>query len=131
MTTQNKLVYDDEFDALSITVANSDKTVKEVAQHLWPDMKPESAYARLKACLNPHGDQRLTFGQVKQVMKFCGQRDALYWLCDELDNERPKNISREDRQAALVNEFNRKVDELNRLAKELHVSGLIVARAAG
>jgi len=34
------------------------------ADFMFQDMKPESAYARLKACCSPTGDQRLTFGQV-------------------------------------------------------------------
>lgn len=131
MTTQNKLIYDDEFDALAITIVNSGKAFKDVAQHLRSDLSPQSAYAWLKACVNSKGDQNLTLGQVKELMKFCGERDALFWLCDQLESERPKRVSREDRQAALVGEFNRHVDILNGLAKELNVSGLIVARAAG
>ena len=59
-----KLFYDDEFDAIQQAISGSGKDFKSVAGHMFPDMKPESAYARLKACCSPTGDQRLTFGQV-------------------------------------------------------------------
>ena len=50
---------DDEFDAIGTAIGQSGKDFKLVASHLFPDMRPESAYARLKACISPTGDQRL------------------------------------------------------------------------
>jgi hypothetical protein len=41
-----KLFYDDEFDAIATAIGNSGKPFKLVAAHIFPDMKPESAYAR-------------------------------------------------------------------------------------
>jgi hypothetical protein len=38
-----RLFYDDEFDAINTAIADSGKTFKEVANHMFPDMKPESA----------------------------------------------------------------------------------------
>jgi len=52
-----KLFYDDEFDALQQMIAASNRTFKDCALFLRPDLKPESAYAWLKACVNPHGDR--------------------------------------------------------------------------
>lgn len=52
-----KLFYDDEFDAIGRAIGESGKPFKLVAAHLFPDMKPESAYARLKGCCSPAGDQ--------------------------------------------------------------------------
>ncbi|XLV72591.1 hypothetical protein ACKZDW_08045 [Ralstonia syzygii subsp. celebesensis] len=50
---QTKLFYEDEYEALNLMVSNSQKSAKELAAYLFPHLKPESAYARLKACLNP------------------------------------------------------------------------------
>lgn len=51
-----KLFYDDEYDAIATAIGSSGKEFKTVAAHIFPDMKPESAYARLKACCSPTGD---------------------------------------------------------------------------
>lgn len=93
---QSKLFYDDEFEALQMMCANSGKQLKEVAQHLWPDMKLESAYAKLKACLNPKGDENLKFSQVLELMRFTGCYDPLYYACDETMHARPDRKAPED-----------------------------------
>jgi len=58
-----KLFYDDEFDAINRAIGESGKPFKLVAAHLFPDMKPESAYARLKACCSPVGASALPSGK--------------------------------------------------------------------
>lgn len=97
-----KLFYDDEFEALQNMVSGSGKTFKEIAAHLWPDMKPESAYAKLKACLNPKGDENLRFGQVVALMKFCNCYDPLFYICDETMHARPDRKAPEDESVKLV-----------------------------
>jgi hypothetical protein len=52
MEVAMQLFYEDEYEALQLMISGSDKTHKEVATYLFPHMKAESAYARLKACLN-------------------------------------------------------------------------------
>lgn len=61
---QGKLFFEDEYEALNLMVSNSQKTAKELAGFLFPHLKLDSAYARLKSCLNPERDERLTFGQI-------------------------------------------------------------------
>jgi hypothetical protein len=97
-----KLFYDDEFDAITQAVNDSGKSWKEVAAHVFPDMKPESAYARLKACANPTGDQRLTFGQVVRLMRFCECYDPLMYACDETLHARPDRKAPEDEELKLA-----------------------------
>lgn len=97
-----KLFYDDEFDAIAVAIGNSGKPFKTVAAHMFPDMKVESAYARLKECCNPQGDQRLSFGQVMRLMHFCEQYDPLYHLCDESLHARPDRKAPEDEAVKLV-----------------------------
>lgn len=97
-----RLFYDDEYDALNAAVGNSGRELKEIACALWPGMKPESAYAKLKACLNPLGDQRFRFHEFVALMRFCGQYDPLYFLCDETLHARPPRIAPEDEEVKLV-----------------------------
>jgi hypothetical protein len=90
------LFYEDEFEALQLMVSSSGKSVKEVASHLWPDMKPESAYAKLKACLNPKGDENFRFSQVIALMKFCNSYEPLEYMCDETMHARPDRKAPQD-----------------------------------
>jgi hypothetical protein len=93
---QMKMFYEDEFEALQVMVSSSGKSIKEISAFLWPDMKPESAYAKLKACLNPKGDESFRFSQVIALMKFCNCYDPLYYICDETMHARPDRKSPED-----------------------------------
>lgn len=97
-----KLFYDDEFDAIATAIGNSGKPFKLVAAHIFPDMKPESAYARLKECCSPMGDQRLTFGQVIRLMAYCECYDPLLHACDETLHARPDRKAPEDEAIKLV-----------------------------
>ena len=114
-----KLFYDDEFDAISMAIANSGKPFKLVAAHLFPDMKPESAYARLKECCSPTGDQRLTFGQVLRLMVFCECYDPLMHACDETLHARPDRKSPDDETIKLVEVINGAANTLERAMKAL------------
>lgn len=100
-----KLFYDDEFDALAQTIANSDKPFKACAAFLFPHLKPESQYARLKACLNPEKDERLTFGQIIALCDFCKTYDALHFMADELNHERGGIKNPADELAELQRDF--------------------------
>ena len=100
-----KLFYDDEFDALAQVIANSDKPFKQCAAFLFPHLKPESQYARLKACLNAEKDERLTFGQIIALCKFCEAYDALHFMADELEHDRPAKRAPEDELTKLLREY--------------------------
>lgn len=114
-----KLFYDDEFDAIQQAISGSGKTFKEVAAHIFPDMKPDSAYARLKACCNPDGDQRLTFGQVIRLMNFCGRHDPLYHACDETLHARPDRKAPEDEAVKLAEVIGNAAHTMERAMKAL------------
>lgn len=101
-----KLFYDDEFDAIATAIGNSGKPFKIVAAHMFPDMKPESAYAKLKACCSTTGTERLTFGQVIRLMAFCESYDPLYHACDETLHARPDRKAPEDEAVRLMEVIN-------------------------
>ena len=117
-----KLFYDDEFDALAQTIANSERSFKECAALLFPHLKPESQYARLKNCLNPDKDERLSFGQIIALCRFCGSFDALHFMADELQHTRPARKEPDDEKNALMREvvgaaktLDRALDRLEKL----------------
>lgn len=114
-----KLFYDDEFDAIATAIGNSGKPFKLVAAHLFPDMKPESAYARLKECCSPTGDQRLTFGQVVRLMRFCEAYDPLMYGCDETLHARPPRKDPSDELVNLTEVIHGAADTMNRALKAI------------
>ncbi|HQU89223.1 MAG TPA: hypothetical protein PK620_06440 [Denitromonas sp.] len=116
---QQKLFYEDEFEALAMTISNSQRTFKEVAAHLFPESKPESGYARLKACLNPEKDERLTFGQIIAMCKFCERFDALMYMCDETLHARPDRKAPEDEQVRLAGAITEAATTLQRAMAQL------------
>ncbi|GAB2531997.1 hypothetical protein [Simplicispira piscis] len=114
-----KLFYDDEFDAIATAIGNSGKAFKDVATHMFPDMKVESAYARLKACCNPTGDQRLTFGQVLRLMAFCECYDPLYHACDDTLHARPDRKAPEDEAVKLAEVMNSAAQTMERAMRAM------------
>lgn len=126
-----KLFYDDEFDAIATAVGSSGKPFKEVAAYMFPDMKAESAYARLKACCSPTGDQRLTFGQVIRMMQFCEDYSPLMHACDETLHARPDRKSPEDEVVKLAEVINGAAATMERAMKALdHIKARGGIRAA-
>ena len=119
MGTSMKLFYDDEYDAIATAIGASGKEFKTVAAHIFQDMKPESAYARLKACCSPTGDQRLTFGQVIRLMAFCECYDPLYHACDETLHARPDRKAPEDESVKLVEVMNSAAQTMERAMKAM------------
>lgn len=116
---QSKLFYEDEYEALNLMVSNSQKSAKELAYFLFPHLKPESAYARLKSCLNPEKDERLTFGQIIAAMKFCECYDPLMFACDETLHARPDRKAPEDEEVKLVEAINGAADVMNKAMRQL------------
>lgn len=100
-----KLFFDDEFDALQQMIAASHRTPKEVAMYLWPDMKPESAYSKLKACINANGDERLRFSQVIAAMNFCEQYQPLEYANQETSHAPAVKIAPADQEAILAQQL--------------------------
>jgi hypothetical protein len=96
-----RLFYDDEFQALR-DVIEMGKGYQKTAGHLWPGMKDGSAYAKLKACTNEHGDQRLKFRELIAAMVFNDRFDLLHHACDECMHTRPMPKSPADEEAKIV-----------------------------
>ena len=124
--------YDDEFDAIATAIGESGKPFKLVAAHIFPDMKPESAYAKLKECCSATGDQRLTFGQVIRLMRFCEAYDPLLHACDETLHARPSRKDPSDELVNLTEVINGAADTMSRALKAIeHIQARGGIRAVG
>ncbi|MCB4358456.1 hypothetical protein [Quatrionicoccus australiensis] len=116
---QAKLFYDDEYEALNLMVSNSQKSAKELAVYLFPHLKMDSAYARLKSCLNPEKDERLTFGQIIAAMNFCECYDPLAYACDETMHGRPDRKAPEDEEVKIVEAMNSAAAVMQKAMRQL------------
>jgi hypothetical protein len=114
-----RLFYEDEFDALQTMVGESGKGFKACAAYLWPDLKPETGYAKLKDCLNPQGSEKLKFSQVLALMTFCERYDPLLYLCDETLHARPDRKSVDDEQVKLTEAIGSAAAMLNKAMTQL------------
>ena len=119
---QEKLFYEDEFEALQMMVSNSEKSAKELAVYLFPHLKPESAYARLKACLNPERDERLTLGQIIAAMVFCKRYDPLMFACDETLHARPDRKAPEDEEVRIAEVIQQAGDTMMKAMRQLELT---------
>lgn len=124
-----RLFYDDHHNALANAIDNNvhGLTFKQVACAMWPHMKQESAYARLKNCLNHEKDEKLDLAEVRLLCRVTGRFEALYWLCDETDHARPAQRAPEDKQAELVREFIAGAERLDRIHRQITAGGGIAA----
>lgn len=116
---QANLFYEDEYEALNLMISHGCRTAKELAGYLFPHLKIDSAYARLKSCLNPERDERLTFGQIIASMNYCGCYEPLMYACDETLHARPDRKAVEDEQVRLVEAINSAASVLNRATRAL------------
>jgi hypothetical protein len=108
MAEQAKLFYEDINDAIGTTVMALGG-YKKVGYMLWPNMKIESAYARLKVCVAPNGDQKLDQEEVQTLIREgrkVGCHAIMQFLCDDASYESPKPKEPEDELAQLLREFN-------------------------
>lgn len=93
-------------------------------------MKPESAYARLKACCSPTGDQRLTFGQVIRLMVFCDAFDPLMYACTETMHAHPARQAPADEAlqlASVMRDAAQTMDRAMKAMEQLQARGTLKA----
>jgi hypothetical protein len=114
----SRLFYEDEFQALR-DVIEQGKGYEKTAGHLWPGMKSQSAYSKLKACTNEHGDQRLKFGEIIEAMRFNARFDALFYACDELMHARPSQKAAAEEEARIAVIIESSASTLERALQQL------------
>lgn len=120
-----RLFYEDDRDAIRTMIGSSGKTFKECAQHLFPNLKPETAYAKLKTMVDGAGDEELKFSQVVTLMRFCQHYDPLYYVCDETLHARPDRKTPDDQRVALTEAIKQASEMMNRaMAQIAHLDSI-------
>lgn len=92
-------------DATNTAIIRSGKSFQEVAYTLFPSMKPDSAYARLKNALRPDTRELLTADMHIWIGNFVEQYDFLYYCAQQSHHSQPDPIKVEDEAALLMREY--------------------------
>lgn len=89
----NETGYRDTYDALQRLVPRSEHgacALYLIKVGLWPDtLSPESARARMSACLNPMKPEALKPQELLALMEWKRRYDVIYYWCDRLGLSRP------------------------------------------
>lgn len=118
---QQQLFVEDEDDAFDASIRHLGG-YKSVACWLWPHLKPETAYARLKACFNDAKDEKLSWVDGRRIMAKAREKGChilMYYLCDELLYERPRTIAKEKLEAELQEEADVLLERVEAIADKL------------
>lgn len=101
------MIYENEYEALRVTIEKSGKSYKEVAGFIFSHLKPPSAYSRLMNSLTPSKDEKLSFRQIIDMCIFCQRFDALFYIANECGFERPKVLKIEDVEKEIITNLNK------------------------
>jgi hypothetical protein len=112
-------MFDSAEEATSAAIVRSGKEFKEVAHAIFPALNPASAYARLKAALNPEKPEKLTADEHLLIANFCNEYDYLYYCASKCHHSTPQPVAAGDEQAELMRRFVAAVEDQKRLAARL------------
>ena len=118
---QESMFYECANDALS-TCIQSAGGWKHVAGSLWPAMKPESAYARLKACMDDGAREKLTADEIIGIAKLAREKGCHAWAQfnnQELGYAPPVPVDPQDVQDDLMRQFIAAVKVADQISKRL------------
>ena len=106
-------------DATSAAIHKSGKPLKALALELWPSLKLDTAYSRLRGCLNADRPEKLTADEHLMIARLTDQFDFLHYCAQELHHSRPERIEPEDEKVRLQREFIKAQKDLMRLAAQI------------
>jgi len=123
-TPQEELFYDDELHPLRSMIENG-RGYKQTASFLWPDMKSESAYSRLKNCVQrPEKGEHLKWGEILAAMRFNSRFDPIFHACDEMSLHRPKVKPAAEERLDLQGRAEKLLEELKQvMARQERLAG--------
>jgi len=110
-------------DATAAAIHKSGKAMKQIASDLWPSLKMDTAYARLRGCLNQERPEKLSADEHLAVARLCGQYDFLHYCANELSHSKPEPVAPEDERARLQREFVESTRALTKLAERIESIG--------
>lgn len=89
-------------DATQAAIHKSGKPMKALAADLWPSLKMDTAYSRLRGCLNAERPEKLTADEHLTLARLCGQFDFLHYCAQECQHSRPEPVTPDDELAVLL-----------------------------
>lgn len=131
MDEQPALFYEDIYDALGADIRTlglgldpqTSSPFKTVAQWLWRTRKAETAYARLKACLDDSKPETHLNPEellaIKQKAAEFGGLATVRYEAQECSLTQPLRVEPEEELTRLLRERNRQLQESNRLQARL------------
>lgn len=118
---QEQLFFDSVDDAIGNTV-QALGGFKAVAIRLWPTMKLESAYAKLKACLDPAKDrENLDQHEINSLVQWgaeVGNYAIPRWFAEQAAGEY-KPVAQVERAADLQQRFDTGLQELRQIVDRM------------
>jgi len=111
------LFYDSQEDAINAAVLNCEIPFKTVAHQMWPAKKMDTAYAQLKAVVNPDKAEKLDLDEVTRLCAITGRYDPLFYLCDETHHSRPQLRAPEDERMDIMNEVQQLTQAVQQLTR--------------
>lgn len=109
---------DDVWEAVIIQLGG----YKNVAMWLWPHLKQETAYARLKNCFRDDKDERLNWEDRKRILhraRDAGFHQLMHRLCDDLLYERTNPANKERVLSELKNQAGVTIGRLESLIERM------------
>lgn len=128
---QQSLFHETLGDAVGAAIAAAGG-FKRVASTLWPAMKLESGYARLKACMDDGKPEKLTLDEIVGIARLAkeqGSHAVMNYLAADLGYEvravEPRDQSEELRRevADLLKAVNQRLARIERVETKLHKVG--------
>ena len=110
-------------DATAAAIHKSGKAMKQIAADLWPSLKMDTAYARLRGCLNADRPEKLSADEHLLAARLCEQYDFLHYCAVELHHSKPEPVAPEDERARLQREFVESTRALTKLAERIESIG--------
>lgn len=87
---KNRRTYDDVYDALGQSIAETGRPRKALAARIWPGRKLSTAEGLFSRAMSPENtDVNLTEEMVEVIMEETRPDDYIFYLCDKFGFERP------------------------------------------
>lgn len=114
-------MFDSAEEATAAAISSSDKEFKDVAAALYPSLKPQTAYAKLKDALGRKGERDGTLSADEHVWiaNYVQRFQCLHYIASRCHHSMPQPVAPKDELADLYRKHIELSEQLVRLAPRL------------